>query len=131
MNYQWLEDCLRTGEKVSEDSYILSVDTGRNKRSKVTAENDPEHKSADRLIIEDPSQQKKIKTCPADSKTARSEETHKISVDSLDHSPKSDAASGLSHSSRSLSPEVTSLSSDGQERAVSSCPFPQRVAFKS
>ncbi|KAI3467476.1 hypothetical protein Pfo_024139 [Paulownia fortunei] len=120
LNYQWLEDSLRIGEKTSEDSYILSVDTGGNSRSKVTEDNLLKQTNANHLSIEDPYPAKRIKTCPEESKTVGSEERDKISVDAPDYSSKSDTASGSSHTSRSLSPEVTSPILDGQNRAVSS-----------
>ncbi|EYU29697.1 hypothetical protein ABFS82_12G113100 [Erythranthe guttata] len=108
LSYQWLEDSLRLGEKVSEDSYVLSADTERKRRSKDIEENNLKHTNANHLSTEDPSTTKKTKTCIEDSKTVESEEREKISINTA------------SCSSRSLSPEVTSPNLDGQDRAVSS-----------
>ncbi|KAL0336196.1 UNVERIFIED_CONTAM: DNA polymerase lambda [Sesamum radiatum] len=84
LNYQWLEDSLRAGEKVPEASYILSVDSEQDYRRKVTQGNHLKRTNGNHLSIEDPSPPKKIKTCSEEYK------------------------------------EVTSLSLDGQNGAVSS-----------
>ncbi|KAL0385597.1 UNVERIFIED_CONTAM: DNA polymerase lambda [Sesamum radiatum] len=120
LNYQWLEDSLRAGEKVPEDAYILSVDSEEDYKRKVTQANHLKRTNGNRLTIEDPSPPKKIKTCSVESKAVGSEDKDQVSVDAPDYSSKSDSANGSSHSSHSLSPEVTSLSLDGQKGAVSS-----------
>ncbi|KAK4429877.1 DNA polymerase lambda [Sesamum alatum] len=121
LNYQWLEDSLRAGEKVPEDSYILSVDSEEDYRNKGTQGNHLKRTNGNHLSSEDPSPQKKIKTYSEESKAVGSEDKDQVSVVAPDHSSKSESANGSSLSSHSLSPEVTSLSLDGQNGAVSSC----------
>lgn len=115
LNYQWIEDSLRAGEKVSEDSYILSMDTVENLRSKGSGENLKD--TSANFSNEDQLPSKKIKTGPEESKTVEADERDRLSVESPKYSAKSDNASGSSHS---VGPEVTSLSLDGQNRDVSS-----------
>lgn len=115
LNYQWIEDSLRAGEKVSEDSYILSMDTVENLRSKGSGENLKD--TSANFSNEDQLPSKKIKTGPEESKTVEADERDPLSVESPKYSAKSDNASGSSHS---VGPEVTSLSLDGQNRDVSS-----------
>ncbi|KAL6547231.1 hypothetical protein OROMI_022952 [Orobanche minor] len=120
LNYQWLEDSLRIGEKASEDLYMLSADTLGNYNSKVSEEkNHPKHINADHSSIEDWNPQKKIKTCPEESKTVGLIEGDHVSVNALDYSSKMDTASGSSHSSRSLSPDIISPNFDGHNKAAS------------
>ncbi|KAG8366201.1 hypothetical protein BUALT_Bualt17G0051900 [Buddleja alternifolia] len=118
LNYQWLEDSLKIGEKVSEDSYIISMDIGRNDRSEVT-DNHVNYTDEHHLDIDDPSLQKKIKTGSEESKTVGSGERDIISANDLDYPSKSDTASGSFCSSRSMSPEIMSPSLDGENRDVS------------
>ncbi|KAL3840986.1 hypothetical protein ACJIZ3_025577 [Penstemon smallii] len=112
LNYEWLENSLRTGERESEDSYILSVDTD-------TKENHVTHSLGIHSNIDDQSPAKKIKTSSEESKTVRSEDRDKISDNALHFPSKSDTASGSPRSSRSVSPEITSPDLDGQTKAVS------------
>ncbi|KAL3631061.1 hypothetical protein CASFOL_024045 [Castilleja foliolosa] len=106
LSYQWLEDSLRIGEKASEDLYTLSVDTEVTNKLKVTGEkNLPEHIDANHSIINDPNPQKKIKTCPDESKTVGLEERGNVPVEA---------------SACSLSPENTSPGLNDQNTAVSS-----------
>ncbi|KAL6571763.1 hypothetical protein OROHE_002632 [Orobanche hederae] len=120
LNYQWLEDSLRIGEKASEDLYMLSADTLGNYKSKVSEEkNHPKHINADHSSIEDWNPQKKIKTCPEESKTVGLIEGDHVSVNALDYSSKMDTASGSSHSSRSLSPDIISPNFNGHNKAAS------------
>lgn len=100
---------------MSEDSYILSVDTVENLRSKDSGQNLKD--TSANFSNEDQLPSKKIKTCPEESKTVESDERGRLSVESPKYSAKSDNASGSSHS---IGPEVTSLSLDGQNRDVSS-----------
>ncbi|XP_073130448.1 DNA polymerase lambda [Henckelia pumila] len=110
VNYQWLEDSLRIGEKVPEDSYILSAGTegaaiGNNLEENRTKVNP--------LRDYNPSQQKKLRT------SIGSEESNEVSENAHRHSSKSNIASGSPGSSRSLSPEVTSPTNYDQSRDVS------------
>ncbi|KZV36085.1 DNA polymerase lambda-like [Dorcoceras hygrometricum] len=110
LNYQWLEDSLRMGEKVPEDSYILSAGMGETVRCNSREEN---HTKVNPLREDNPSQQKKLKTSVGSGKSNEvSENVHR-------HSSKSDVASGSPGSSRSLSPEVTSTTDNDQSRDVS------------
>ncbi|CAA0834745.1 DNA polymerase lambda (POLL [Striga hermonthica] len=110
LNYQWLEDSLRIGEKASEDLYIISSDTRGINKSEVTEEkNHPGHINPNHLSTEDPHPQKKIKPSPEASKTGLEREDNG-SVN----------ASGSSRSPSSLGPDVTSPSSDGLNTADSS-----------
>ncbi|XP_057774669.1 LOW QUALITY PROTEIN: DNA polymerase lambda [Salvia miltiorrhiza] len=118
LNYQWIEDSLRAGEKVSEDPYVFSEDASKNCSSKVSEEN-LKHVDAN-LSYEDQLPSKKLKTCPQESETVESEERPRHPVDSAKCSPKSDNASGSSQSAGPISPEVTSLSLDGLNKDVSS-----------
>ncbi|XP_042049018.1 DNA polymerase lambda-like isoform X1 [Salvia splendens] len=118
LNYQWIEDCLKSGEKVPEDSYVFSEDTAENYASKASDKN-LKHTDAN-LSNEDQLPSKKIKTC-SNSKTVESEERPRLSVDSAIYSSKCDNASGLSQSSGPRSPQVTSPSLDSVNRDVSSC----------
>ncbi|XP_011086493.1 DNA polymerase lambda isoform X1 [Sesamum indicum] len=120
LNYQWLEDSLRAGEKVPEASYILSMDSEQDYRSKVTQGNHLKHTNGNHLSIEDPSPPKKIKTCSEEYKAVGSEKKDQVSIDAPNYSSKSDSANSSCRSAHSLSPEVTSLSLDGQNGAVSS-----------
>ncbi|KAL8518941.1 hypothetical protein ACS0TY_010051 [Phlomoides rotata] len=119
LNYQWIEDSLRSGGKVSEDSYVVSMDTSGNYKSKVADENRLNHTN-DHLSNEDQFPPKKIKTSPDESKTAGSEERDKLSVGTLEYSSKLDTPKGSPHSSGSLSREVTSPSFSTLDTAVSS-----------
>ncbi|PIN13157.1 DNA polymerase IV (family X) [Handroanthus impetiginosus] len=112
LNYQWLEDSLRMGEKVPEGSYVLSMGTGGNSRSEGTEENLEKHTDGNNLSVDNPSPVKKIKTCCEESRTVGSGEGGKVSANA-------GSTSASSHSSRSLSPEVTSPSLDGQYGDVS------------
>ncbi|KAH6809551.1 DNA polymerase lambda [Perilla frutescens var. frutescens] len=118
LNYQWIEDSLRAGEKVSEDPYILSSDSVEKHRSKGSDKN-LKHTNAN-FSNEDQLPSKKNKTSPEESKIAESEERDRLSVNSLKYSSKSDNAGGSSHSSGPISPEGTSLSLDCQSGDVSS-----------
>ncbi|KAL6567781.1 hypothetical protein OROGR_001449 [Orobanche gracilis] len=120
LNYQWLEDSLRIGEKASEDLYILSADAGGNYKSKVAEEkNHPKHNNANHSSIEDRHPQKKIKTCSEESQIVGLVEGDHVSVDVLDYSSEMDTASGSSHSSQSLSPDIISPNLDGHKKAAS------------
>lgn len=110
---------MRSGDKVSEDSYVVSVDTSGNYKSKVADENRLNHNN-DHLGNEDQSPQKKIKTSHEESKTAGSEERDKFSVGTLECSSKLDTPKGSPQSSGSLSREVTSPSLNAPDTAVSS-----------
>ncbi|GFP96163.1 DNA polymerase lambda [Phtheirospermum japonicum] len=106
LNYQWLEDSLRTGEQASEDLYTLSADAEGNYKIKVADEkNLPENIDAPRSIIDDPYPKKKIKTCPDESKTVGLKERDNVPVEARDCS---------------LSPDITSPGLDDQNTAVSS-----------
>ncbi|XP_047959735.1 DNA polymerase lambda [Salvia hispanica] len=119
LNYQWIEDCLKSGEKVSEDSYVFSEDAAEDYASKASDKN-LKHTDAN-LSNEDQLPSKKIKTC-SNSKTVESEERPRLSVESaIYYYSKCDNASSLSQSSGPISPQVTSLSLDSVNRDVSSC----------
>ncbi|CAA2955252.1 DNA polymerase lambda isoform X1 [Olea europaea subsp. europaea] len=107
LDYQWLEDSLRVGKKVSEDSYILLMDAVN--QVKLIDEN---HSSND-----EPSQHKKIRSTIQDSKAVNSEERDRT-LDNTHNEPSEIGTS--SASSRSVSPEITGpISLDGQNKAVS------------
>lgn len=111
LDYQWLEDSLRVGKKVSEDSYILSMDAVN--QVKLIDEN---HSSND-----EPSQHKKIRSTIQDSKAVNSEERDRT-LDNTHNEPSEIGTS--SASSRSVSPEITGpISLDGQNKAVRVCNF--------
>ncbi|KAL1550910.1 DNA-directed DNA polymerase [Salvia divinorum] len=114
LNYQWIEDCLKSGEKVSEDPYVFSEDTAENCTS-MASDTNLKHTDAN-LSNEDQLPSKKIKTC-SNSKTVESEERPGLSVDSAKYSSKSDSASESFRCSGPISPEVASL---GLNRDVSS-----------
>ncbi|KAL2476569.1 DNA polymerase lambda (POLL) [Abeliophyllum distichum] len=120
INYQWLEDSLRVGKKVSEDSYILSIDMEGNRKGCVSVENhvkmiDGSHSSSD-----ESSQHKKIRSTVQDSRAVSSEERDRTVDHTLNESSKMGTASGSSRSYRSLSPEITSpITLDGQNKSVS------------
>lgn len=107
INYQWLEDSLRIGEKVPEDSYILSAGMGGDAGSNNHEEN---RVKLSPLRQYNPSQQKKLKT------SVGSEESNEVSKNAHRHSSKSDIACGSPGSSRSRSPEVTSPTDYDQSR---------------
>ncbi|XP_073306040.1 DNA polymerase lambda isoform X1 [Primulina huaijiensis] len=109
VNYQWLENSLKIGEKVPEDSYVLSAGMGGNVRSNNREEN---RMNVSPFREDNPSQQKKLKT------SVGSEESNEISENAHHHSSKSDIASGSPGSSRSLSPELTSPMDYDQNRDV-------------
>lgn len=96
LNYQWIEDSLRAGEKVSEGTYIFSEDSAESSRRKDSDEN--LRPTGANLSSEAPL--KKIKT----SETA---------VDFPKHSSKSETSSPISS-------EVTNLSLNALNRDVSS-----------
>ncbi|KAF5746638.1 hypothetical protein HS088_TW06G00809 [Tripterygium wilfordii] len=70
--YQWLEDCLRLGEKVSEDPYHLEVDAeGENIADKsLTSHSTNRISSSD----DEPSPSKKIRSSSDDSKNLKGEQ---------------------------------------------------------
>ncbi|GER32315.1 DNA polymerase lambda family protein [Striga asiatica] len=110
LNYQWLEDSLRIGEKASENLYIISSDTRGIIKSEVTEEkNHLGHINPNHLSTEDQHPQKKIKPSPEDSKTTGLEREDNVSVN----------ASGSSRSPSSFGPEVASPSSDSLNTADS------------
>lgn len=104
---------------MSEDSYVVPMDTSGNYISKVADENRLNHTN-DHLSNEDQSPPKKIKTSPEESKNAGSEERDKLSVGTLEYSSKLDTPKGSPRSSGSLSREVTSPSLNALDTAVSS-----------
>lgn len=114
LNYLWLEECLKKGEKVSEDPYVLSTE-----KSGLTEGIHGKHISESHSSKDEESPSKKIKPCPENSKTLRSEETVKILGAAQDCPPKSDVANGSSRSSRSVSPETTSPDLCGQQKDAS------------
>ena len=67
--YQWLEDSLRLGEKVSEDLYNLKVDReGDNNPDKSLV---PKEANVNISSDEEPSHSKKIRSFPEDSKNIK------------------------------------------------------------
>ena len=69
--YQWLEDSLRLGEKVSEDLYNIKVDReGDNIPDKSLV---PKEANKNTTSDEEPSYSKKIRSSPEDSKNINAE----------------------------------------------------------
>lgn len=98
--YQWLEESLRLGEKVSEDSYILKLDSGGDTPN-------TNHTSG-----EEPSHPKKIKMSSNDSANASPENGEKMSS--------SDVSQALNTASGSYDLSINSpIISDAQNKTVS------------
>ncbi|KAL2510206.1 DNA polymerase beta thumb domain-containing protein [Forsythia ovata] len=111
---------LERWKKVSEDSYILSMDMEGNCKGCDSVENhvkliDGSHSSSDER-----SQHKKIRSTIQDSMADSSEERDRTVDHTLNESSKRGTASGSSCSSRSQSPEITSpITLDDQNKAGS------------
>ncbi|CAK9182496.1 unnamed protein product [Ilex paraguariensis] len=114
--YQWLEDSLRSGEKVSEDSYIVSSESVGGDSPKKSLEEKPTHRK--NSSSDEQSWQKKIRTSSEDSKNPSAERGDVTINNAGSGSPKT--ASGSSDSYRSLSPTSSSpISFDAQNKMVS------------
>ncbi|XP_027153453.1 DNA polymerase lambda isoform X1 [Coffea eugenioides] len=117
LSYQWLEDSLREGKKVLEESYILSLERGGGDKISNTAEetfpkllNDV-HSGASETL-----QQKRIRISPMDLADTNLKNTVKLEENAVPESP--DSSSGSYGSMHSLSPEITGPSIDAQHKTV-------------
>ncbi|CDP00211.1 unnamed protein product [Coffea canephora] len=117
LSYQWLEDSLREGKKVLEESYILSLERGGGDKISNTAEetfpkllNDV-HSGASETL-----QRKKIRISPMDLADTNVKNTVKLEENAVPESP--DSSSGSYVSMHSLSPEITDPSIDAQHKTV-------------
>lgn len=98
--YQWLEDSLRLGEKVSEDLYSLKVDPeGDNRPDKSLV---PEEANRNTSGYEEPLNSKKIKPSPEDSKKTNAESKEDAKSNALYEEPSTPG--GSYESPESLSP---------------------------
>ena len=103
--YQWLEDSLRLGEKVSEDLYNIKVDReGENIPDKSLV---PKEANKNTTSDEEPSHSKKIRSSPVDSKNINAESKEDAKSSALYDTPSTPRSSDDSPST--LSPVNTSL----------------------
>ncbi|XP_062159845.1 DNA polymerase lambda isoform X3 [Alnus glutinosa] len=101
--YQWLEDSLRLGEKVSEDSYSLKVDPeGDNRPDKSLV---PKEANENTSGYEEPLNSKKIKPSPEDSKKTNAESKEDAKSNALYGEPS--ILGGSDESPQSISPANT------------------------
>lgn len=83
--YQWLEDSLRSGEKVSEDSYYLNLDLeGDNTPDKSLV---PKEANINSCSYKEPSHNKKIRSSAEDSKNMDEESKEKGKTNALYEGP--------------------------------------------
>ncbi|KAM3754292.1 hypothetical protein ACB098_03G154700 [Castanea mollissima] len=102
--YQWLEDSLRLGEKVSEDLYNIKVDRdGDNIPDKSLG---PKEANKNTTSDEEPSHSKKIRSSPEDSKNINAESKEDVKSCALYDAPSTPGSSEDSPST--LSPVNTS-----------------------
>ncbi|KAL4639198.1 hypothetical protein ACB092_03G200200 [Castanea dentata] len=102
--YQWLEDSLRLGEKVSEDLYNIKVDReGDNIPDKSLV---PKEANKNTTSDEEPSHSKKIRSSPEDSKNINAESKEDVKSSALYDAPSTPGSSEDSPST--LSPVNTS-----------------------
>ncbi|KAK4598221.1 hypothetical protein RGQ29_015624 [Quercus rubra] len=102
--YQWLEDSLRLGEKVSEDLYNIKVDReGDNIPDKSLV---PKEANKNTTSDEEPSHSKKIRSSPEDSKNINAESKEDAKSSALYDAPSTPGSSEGSPST--LSPANTS-----------------------
>ncbi|KAK9277165.1 hypothetical protein L1049_006704 [Liquidambar formosana] len=101
--YQWLEDSLRLGEKVSVDSYKLKAESeGKNISDKSVEENHPEPAKGNNSSVDEASRRKKFRSSPEDSNAEiRDDPTNNALLEAPD------TARGFEDSSHTLSPEIT------------------------
>jgi len=97
--YQWLEDSLRLGEKVSEDSYSLKVDPEGDNRPV------PKEANENTSGYEEPLNSKKIKPSPEDSKKTNAESKEDAKSNALYEEPS--ILGGSDESPQSISPANT------------------------
>jgi DNA polymerase lambda len=102
--YQWLEDSLRLGEKVSEDLYSLKVDPeGGNRPDKSSV---PKKADGNNSGYEEPLNSKKIKPSPEDSEKTNAEESKEdTKINALYDEPSTPG--GSDESPHSIIPENT------------------------
>lgn len=62
LQYQWLEDCLRLGEKISEASYNLKFDSGGQDRPGKTSKNFPQPSKSSNSCDDEAPPHKKMKS---------------------------------------------------------------------
>ncbi|KAM4109949.1 hypothetical protein ACJW30_03G157600 [Castanea mollissima] len=102
--YQWLEDSLRLGEKVSEDLYNIKVDReGDNIPDKSLV---PKEANKNTTSDEEPSHSKKIRSSPENSKNINAESKEDVKSSALYDAPSTPGSSEDSPST--LSPVNTS-----------------------
>lgn len=102
--YQWLEDSLRLGEKVSEDLYNIKEDReGDNIPDKSLV---PKEANKNTTSDEEPSHSKKIRSSPEDSKNINAESKEDAKSSALYDAPSTPGSSEGSPST--LSPVNTS-----------------------
>ncbi|KAI5679155.1 hypothetical protein M9H77_10105 [Catharanthus roseus] len=116
--YQWIEDSLREGKKVPEESYILSLVPGvGDEGSKVSVSNS--HRPVNEIDsgADEPGTLKKSRISLEDSRHTSSEDNAKLVEEAVYES--SETAGGSDYALRSQSPEVTSsMTSDGQNKTI-------------
>lgn len=107
--YQWLEDSLKLGEKVCEDSYHLQVHLqGQNKPGKSLV---PKSANENTSSGGEPSPYKKIKSSPQDVKNFKAESRADVETNGSQegpNSPRSSDTSPFSQSPSSTSPKSPS-----------------------
>ncbi|KAL3501238.1 hypothetical protein ACH5RR_035687 [Cinchona calisaya] len=117
LRYQWLEDSLREGQKLSEESYILSLENeGVDKRSNVAQETTTKLINEADFGAREALQRKKIKVSPKGSENTSLRDTVNLAENVVSESP--NTVSGSDSSRTSLSPEVTSPYLDAQNKTV-------------
>ncbi|XP_057494834.1 DNA polymerase lambda isoform X2 [Actinidia eriantha] len=92
--YKWLEDSLSSGEKSSEAPYILTLESGGGASSnKTLEESDSKAANGHDSSNDTTSQNKRIKTSPADPKPASSKNTEDAVISDVYEAWKSDSGS--------------------------------------
>nr|XP_043618720.1 DNA polymerase lambda isoform X1 [Erigeron canadensis] len=116
--YQWLEDSLRLGEKVSDESYTIQLDSCQNSHSNSSKENPVE--SAD--VKESNASQlhpcKKLKSSPKNSEGSCSEIKDKSFNDSVDGASRI-VSSFKDNSNLGRSPSISQVNPPAQQSSVS------------
>lgn len=90
IGYQWLEDSLKVGEKVPEDSYILKLDSEKDIAPQKSF--DQKHKIADAATDDEQSNRKKIKSSIEDLENFKAEskkDTESNDTHEAPHTPSS------------------------------------------
>lgn len=109
IHYQWLEDSLRLGEKVSEDLYTIKLDSeGDNKADKSSNQMQGNGNASSEV---ESSPQKRIKSSNEDVEHFKSESRREMDVNALSEAPNSPTSSdSLPHtaSTASASPDISS-----------------------